>query len=130
MSKITSGIHHVGLTVDNLEQSAAFFTELLGWAEVMRRDYPAIFVSDGSHMITLWQIRKPAVSFDKDHNIGLHHIAFKIEDEETLQQLYNTLKQNGIDIEFAPEPLGNGPARHMMCYEPSGNRVEFIWPGE
>lgn len=31
-----------------------------------------------------------------------------------------------IKIEFAPENLGAGPTKHMMLYEPSGNRVEFI----
>ncbi len=29
-------------------------------------------------------------------------------------------------MEFAPEPLGGGPAKHMMCAIPGGIRVEFI----
>lgn len=45
---ITKGVHHIGLTVSKLEESALFFTSLLGWKEVKREiDYPAIFVSDG-----------------------------------------------------------------------------------
>jgi hypothetical protein len=34
----------------------------------------------------------------------------------------------GVRIEFGPEPLRGGPMMHMMCYEPSGIRVEFIVP--
>jgi len=127
----TQGAHHIGLTVSHLEESAAFFTTLLGWKEVKRKDdYPAIFVSDGNIMVTLWKNRvEPPVSFDKNRNVGLHHVAFKLESEDCLNELYSKLLEANIKIEFAPELLGTGPAKHMMCYEPSGVRVEFIWPG-
>ncbi len=131
MTKLTQGVHHVGLTVNRLEASAKFFTQLLGWDEVKRNnDYPAIFVSDGSNMITLWQAKTESpVAFDKNNNIGLHHIAFTVASEDDLNTVYNKLKDK-VAIEFAPELLGEGPAKHMMCYEPSGIRVEFIWLGK
>ena len=128
---ITKGAHHIGLTVSKLEESAGFFTSLLGWKEVRRNEeYPAIFVSDGNIMVTLWATKEePATPFNKNKNVGLHHVAFYVEDEDTLNKLHARLADNGTPIEFAPEPLRNGPAKHMMCYEPSGIRVEFIWPG-
>jgi catechol 2,3-dioxygenase-like lactoylglutathione lyase family enzyme len=128
---ITKGVHHIGLTVERLEESAAFFTSILGWKEVRRDDaYPAIFVSDGSVLVTLWKNRHaPPVTFDKDANIGLHHVAFVVENREALSMIHARLVRQGISIEFAPEPLRDGPAMHMMCYEPGGIRVEFIWPG-
>ena len=132
MSKpVTKGAHHIGLVVAQLEETAGFFTGLLGWQEVHRNEeYPAIFVSDGSIMVTLWAAREtPALPFNKNRNIGLHHVAFGVETEADLNSLYTRLAENGIRIEFAPEPLGQGPAKHMMCYEPGGIRVEFIWPG-
>ena len=132
MSKpITKGAHHIGLTVAMLEESAAFFTNILGWEEVRRNtEYPAIFVSDGTVMLTLWQTKEePFVSFDKNRNVGLHHVAFAVESEAALMRLHERLVEHGIKIEFAPELVRTGPARHMICYEPSGIRVEFIWPG-
>lgn len=128
---ITKGTHHVGLTVSTLEESAAFFTSLLGWQEVRRReDYPAIFVSDGTTMVTLWATREaPSVPFDKNRNVGLHHVAFHVSDEADLDALHRRLAASGAKIEFGPERVGQGPAKHLMCYEPSGIRVEFIWPG-
>ncbi len=127
----TKGIHHLGLTVSKLEDSAEFFTALLGWKEVKRdKEYPAIFVSDGSFMLTLWQTRQdPSAPFDKDKNVGLHHVAIAVESEAALFELHKTLVRNNVKIEFAPELLRQGPAKHMMCNEPSGIRVEFIWAG-
>jgi catechol 2,3-dioxygenase-like lactoylglutathione lyase family enzyme len=128
---LTKGAHHIGLTVSSLEESATFFTSLLGWNEVRRDDtYPAIFVSDGNVLVTLWQSRgTPSIAFDKGRNIGLHHVAFRVRNETDLEAIHEKLVKAGIRIEFSPELLREGPARHMMCYEPSGIRVEFIWPG-
>ncbi|MDH5394576.1 MAG: VOC family protein [Gammaproteobacteria bacterium] len=128
---VTSGVHHVGLAVSQLEESASFFTDLLGWEEVRRNEeYPAIFVSDGKNMITLWKTNEEMTEeFDKNKNVGLHHIAFNVESEEVLNNIHKVMIHSGIIIEFSPEFLRQGPAKHMMCYEPSGIRVEFIWPG-
>jgi len=129
---MTAGAHHIGLTVSRLEETAKFFTGLLGWQEV-RRDpnYPAIFVSDGTTMVTLWQATDPshANAFDKNHNVGLHHVAFKVNSFETLRRVHDKIAAAGLKVEFAPELLRTGPAKHMICYEPSGIRVEFIWLG-
>jgi catechol 2,3-dioxygenase-like lactoylglutathione lyase family enzyme len=128
----TKGVHHIGLTVAKLKESASFFTSILDWKEVKRNEeYPAIFVSDGSTMVTLWKNKEdPPTAFDKNRNVGLHHVAFVVGSEDDLNNTYQKLVQNGINIEFAPEFLRQGPAKHMMCYEPSGIRIEFIWLGD
>ncbi len=124
----TRGVHHVGLAVSRLEESAAFFTGLLGW-RVLRRDpdSPAIFVGDGRVMLTLWQAEAGARAFDRRRHVGLHHLALAVDSAAALEALHARLAAAGVPIEFPPEPLRGGPARHMMCYEPSGIRVEFIW---
>jgi hypothetical protein len=49
---------------------------------------------------------------------------------EALEEIYRRLNEYaGVNIEFAPEPVGTGPRKHMMCSEPGGIRIEFIWPG-
>ncbi len=130
---ITRGAHHIGLTVSDLAASRAFFVDILGFSQVGELpDYPAVFVTDGTTMITLWQAADPAnaAPFDRKNNIGLHHFALKVETAGVLNDLYHKLDTtNGVDIEFAPEPLGDGPSRHMMCFIPGGIRMEFIAPG-
>jgi catechol-2,3-dioxygenase len=81
--------------------------------------------------LTLWQTKQePYVTFDKNKNVGLHHVAFMLESEAELNKLHEKLVSHHVKIEFAPELVREGPAKHMMCYEPSGIRVEFIWPGK
>ena len=128
---VTHGVQHIGLAVSKLEESAEFFTKILGWEEVKRReDYPAIFVRDNGLTITLWKTQTDEpVKFDRKTNIGLHHLALRVENKGELFQLLDVLKANQIEIEFEPTFIREGPSMHMMCYEPSGIRIEFYYPG-
>ena len=129
---ITRGVHHIGLTVPDLEQAQSFFVETLGYDVVGEvPDYPAVFLSDGVIMVTLWQAVDPAkaVPFDRKNVIGLHHLALTVENDSVLNDLHQRLQNTSdVNIEFAPEALGGGPTRHMMCNIPGGIRVEFIAP--
>ena len=128
----TQGADHIGLTVPDLAKARSFFLDTLGFTQVGEKpDYPAVFVSDGSTMITLWQAADPAkaVAFDRRNVIGLHHLALKVADSAALESLHETLRATeGVEIEFAPEGLGQAPLRHMMCFIPGGIRMEFIAP--
>ncbi len=128
----TQGVHHIGLTVPDLAKTRAFFVDTLGLAQVGEKpDYPAVFLSDGHIMITLWQASDPANAgaFDRRNVIGLHHFALTVDNAEALEALHDKLlATDGVEMEFAPEPLGGGPTKHMMCYIPGGIRTEFIAP--
>lgn len=129
----TQGLNHLGLAVNNLDQTTAFFVDVLGWQESGRDDnYPRTAVSDGKVRLTLWQVDHTLdiQTFHRRKNIGLHHVAFTVASEQQLNALYQKVKTYpGVDIEFAPEPVGSGPRKHMMCYEPGGLRIELIRPG-
>ena len=125
----TQGIHHAGLTVPNLGAARAFFVDGLGLEQVGEvADYPAVFLSDGSVMITLWQAENPATAtpFDRRKNIGLHHLALQVSDLDALHKVLDA--RDDVAIEFAPESLGGGATRHMMASVPGDIRVEFIQP--
>lgn len=128
---VTAGVQHIGLAVSKLEESAAFFTNILGWEEVKRReDYPAIFVRDDALTITLWKTQSvEPITFNRKTNVGLHHLALRVENKVDLFRLVELLKANQIEIEFEPTLIREGPSMHMMCYEPSGIRIEFYYPG-
>ena len=59
-------------------------------------DYPAVFLSDGTTLITLWQANDPAtaVPFDRKNVIGLHHLALRVEGADALDALHRTLQRN------------------------------------
>lgn len=130
---ITKGVNHIGFTVSNLDATASLFINTLGWREVGGDPtYPARFVTDGAVFVTLWQATDPAkaIAFNRKTNVGLHHFAMTVSDLETLDELHAELAINpNVEIEFAPQPNGNGPTVHMMVRGPSGLRLEFAVPG-
>jgi catechol 2,3-dioxygenase-like lactoylglutathione lyase family enzyme len=127
----TVGVDHVGLSVGNLESTRRFFCDCLGWNVVGERpDYPAVFVSDGGLIVTLWQVESPAsaVAFDRCANVGLHHLALAVADRPGLDALYERVASwPDVVVEFAPALSGKGPKIHFMVREPSGVRLEFAY---
>jgi catechol 2,3-dioxygenase-like lactoylglutathione lyase family enzyme len=125
----TLGIHHLGLSVADLDATVDFFVNCLGWSVVKEVPaYPAKFVTNGEAFFTLWQTNAGARAADRRNNVGLHHVAIRVASDADLLAIYTRAAgYAGVTVEFAPEPLGGGPARHCMLYEPSGIRLELIW---
>jgi catechol 2,3-dioxygenase-like lactoylglutathione lyase family enzyme len=125
---MTQGIHHLGLTVDSLEEAKDFFIDTLGW-KVVKEDasYPSLFVSDGEVMITLWKAQtEEPLKFNRKTNLGIHHFAIKVSSSDELNSLFLKIKDSKFTIEFEPELIRNGPAEHFICHGPSQLRIEFI----
>jgi hypothetical protein len=84
-------------------------------------DYPAVFLSDGTIMITLWQATDPAssVPFDRKNVIGLHHLALNV-DADAIDGLCDQLKDTtGVEIEFE-----KGDLLYLTC------SAKIIWDSE
>lgn len=130
---LTTGVHHVGLALPDIEAARSFFCDALGYEAVGSvPDYPAHFVSDGSTLLTLWQVSDPATAkaFDRKKNIGLHHLAIGVADEAALATVFERVGAwPGVEIEFEPCSIREGSTvRHFMCAIPGGARVEFATP--
>jgi catechol 2,3-dioxygenase-like lactoylglutathione lyase family enzyme len=128
---LTTGVDHVGLTVPDLEATVDFFVDALGWRRVGGDpDYPAVYLSDGAAMVTLWAAwtDHPAPA-DREKNVGLHHLAFRVADRAALDDVYQAaVSHPGVTPEFAPRlnPPDIGPRSHAIVFEPGGNRIEFV----
>src|SRR5258705_6056438 len=109
----TFGVDHVGLSVRDLVSTRKFFCDCLGWRIVGERaDYPAVFVSDGHDVVTLWQVESPseAVPFDRRANVGLHHLAIAVVDPIGLDTLYKRVSGwAGVVVEVRPGTSGGSP---------------------
>ena len=91
---MTQGVHHVGLTVSNLDEARHFFTKTLRYQQIGEKpDYPAAILSDGTTLITLWQAADPtrAAGFDRNNAIGLHHLALLVDGKDALESLHQNL---------------------------------------
>ena len=125
----TQGVHHLGITVSDVDQAEAFFVDHLGFEKAGGKpEYPAKFVRDSNIKLTLWQVKDQSniKEFDRHKNIGMHHFALKLSEVISLDDMYTRLKTAGIEIEFAPQPLGDSGLIHMMCYIPGGPRLELL----
>ncbi|KTE21577.1 MULTISPECIES: VOC family protein [unclassified Sphingopyxis] len=129
----TQGAHHIGLAVRDVAEARDFFVEALGFGVAAERpDYPAIFVTDGTTLLTLWQVADPAgaTAFDRRANIGLHHLALRVADLDALRTVFARVQNHpGTVIEFDPEPIREGATtHHFICAMPGGIRIEFATP--
>ena len=131
--KLTRGVHHIGLTVPDLDQARAFFCDTLGFDQVGGvPDYPSVFVSDGAILLTLWRAADPitARAFDRRANIGLHHLSLAVADDAALDAVWKTVRAHpDVTVDVAPEPIRAGSAtRHFLIFIPGGIRLEFATP--
>lgn len=131
--KLTLGVHHIGLTVPDLDQARDFFCGVLGFDEVGGApDYPAIFVSDGAVLLTLWRAADPltARAFDRRVNIGLHHLSLSVADDAALEVAWQKVSAHPeVVVDHAPGPIRPGAAaRHFLVFIPGGIRLEFATP--
>ena len=131
--KLTCGVHHIGLTVPDLEQARAFFCGVLGFDEVGGvASYPSIFVSDGAILLTLWRAADPltARTFDRRANIGLHHLSLAVADDAALDAAWERVSAHPeVVIDAAPGPIRPGSTtRHFLVFIPGGIRIEFATP--
>lgn len=131
--KLTIGVHHIGLTVPDLDQARDFFCGLLGFDEVGGVPaYPSIFVSDGTVLLTLWRAADPltARTFDRRANIGLHHLSLAVADDAALDAAWKKVSAHPeVVVDAPPGPIRQGSAtRHFLVFMPGGIRIEFATP--
>lgn len=131
--RLTNGVHHIGLTVPDIAQARSFFCETLGFDEVGGvPDYPSIFVSDGTVLLTLWRAADPltARAFDRRANIGLHHLSLSVADDAALDSVWEKATAHAdVVVDAAPGPIRPGsPTRHFLIFIPGGIRLEFATP--
>jgi len=131
--KLTRGVHHIGLTVPDLDQARAFFCGVLGFDEVGGvPTYPAIFVSDGGILLTLWRAADPITArpFDRRSKIGLHHLSLAVADDAALQRTWKKVSTHPeVVVDAAPGPIRPGSAtNHFLVFIPGGIRIEFATP--
>lgn len=131
--KLTQGVHHVGLTVLDLDQMRRFFCGTLGFEEVGGvPDYPSIFVSDGAITLTLWRAADPptARAFDRRTNIGLHHLSLSVADDAALAAAWEAVTAHPeVVVDAPPGPIATGSTTlHFIVFIPGGIRLEFATP--
>lgn len=91
---------HILLRVADLEQSKAFYSDILGF-EIVEEDpnHGGVFMSLGEHghTLDLMPADGPAPARLSPQQVGLQHFAFQVDSFEDLKDAYFTLQDHGIE---------------------------------
>jgi catechol-2,3-dioxygenase len=113
---------HVVLYVSNLERSANFYKDTLGFREIFREVGAAAFSAGRTHheLLLLEVGTEPR---KKNFEPGLYHIGFKIGNStEELKKAYQELKSAGVSIVGAAD---HGVTHSLYILDPDGNELEL-----
>jgi catechol 2,3-dioxygenase-like lactoylglutathione lyase family enzyme len=143
-------VHHVGITVRDLERSVAFYHDLLGlpfvvpptpWfegddlARGLGVEPPvalrvALFqVGDGETWFEILEYRSPASTTDHalaQSDVGAGHVAFHVTD---INRTYAVLKDKGVEFNSEPNTVDDGPLagwRWVYFKDPDGHTMELV----
>jgi catechol 2,3-dioxygenase-like lactoylglutathione lyase family enzyme len=143
-------VHHVGITVRDLDVSVAFYHDLIGlpfvvpptpWfegdqlARGLGVEPPvalrvALFeVGDGSTWFEVLQYRSPASRTERalpQSDIGAGHVAFHVDD---IEATYADLRAKGVSFNSEPNVVDDGPLagwRWVYFTDPDGHTIELV----
>lgn len=116
-------IHHVSLSVTDLQKAKHFYGTLLGFKELERPpfDFPGAWYQIGDQQLHLI-VHNSSTTLRYNHEINSKegHFAIRVKDyAETL----NYLKEIGLEIIEKPNST-NGFAQ-IFCMDPDYNLIEF-----
>lgn len=114
---------HVVLYVSNINRSADFYRETLGFNEIYRAPHMALFSSGRTHHELLLIEVGGDPPGPPTHTPGLYHIGFKIGNStEELREAYRELIDKGVPIVGA----GDHHVTHSVyILDPDNNELEL-----
>jgi catechol 2,3-dioxygenase-like lactoylglutathione lyase family enzyme len=127
--------HHVGISVANLDESIAWYRDILGFEEVTRMEQGVTedkmsigHIRRGNCYIELFQVEgsKPLPEYRRDPNAdftvqGLKHFALQVSD---VHAALKELKAKGVEVAFGP--IDTPGVNFVFIRDNSGNAFELI----
>jgi len=134
------GIHHLRLTVTDVERSRRFYTELLGFeiaaesppkgSPEYEQAYPVLWggivMVKGSLLMGLRPVAPAGDRFTEDR-VGLDHLSFKVADRGVLETMVEELDRRGV--EHGPITPLQGFGIYILPFrDPDNIQVELTAP--
>jgi catechol-2,3-dioxygenase len=117
---------HVVLYVHDVERSAAFYRDVLGFRQVFGgTDFPAAAFSSGRthHELLLIEVGEDAQELPRGRRVGMYHIGLKIGDsDDDLREALARLKEAGTAITGASD---HTVTHSLYILDPDGNELEL-----
>jgi len=118
---------HLVLYVSDVERSAAFYGDLLGWKPVFEPapGMPVAAFSSGRthHELLLIEVGDGAAAPPVGRRLGLYHFGLKVgESDDELREAVSRLKDAGVTILGASD---HTVTHSVYVLDPDGNEVEL-----
>jgi glyoxylase I family protein len=128
----TGGLHHVSLTVTDLQRSIDFYTTHVGFELLLEFEPNRALISNGSVLMSLGLPYDPARALGGDefneNRVGLDHVSFVLPDLQALEDAAVYFDEQGIDHGEVRD-LGEGFGIHVMAFrDPDNIQLEFTAP--
>jgi catechol 2,3-dioxygenase len=124
MTKRPMYLQHVNVYVRNVERSKKWYEDLLGLHVYEYRPGWAAFLTadkEQSHEVALMQLGEDAPLQSKGQ-VGLNHMAWRLESLDDLKEFYRTIKAKEQPIERI---VDHGISLGIYLRDPDGNGVEL-----
>ncbi len=148
MSSKIRHFHHVGITVQSLERSLAFYRDLLGFEEVFawqpRAEYLSQLVGYPDVELNVAFVALPGTDTRielleytsvgaqpadvRNGNPGTGHVAFVVDDVDALFERLEAAGVSYVSVPVTPTIGANKGGRAVYMIDPDGFRVEFFKP--
>jgi catechol 2,3-dioxygenase-like lactoylglutathione lyase family enzyme len=119
----TKGIRHVALYVRDMAKMAAFYVEVLGYAEEWRPSPAELYLTRGSDNLALHAVDLPEGA---PRESRLDHIGLLMSRPEDVDAWAAWIEAHGVALDTRPRTHRDG-ARSFYARDPEGNRIQFIW---
>lgn len=117
---------HVVLYVRDVQRSAAFYRDVLGWRQIAGdSSSPAAAFSSGRthHELLLIQVGSDAQPIPQGRRIGMYHFGLKIGDsDDDLRAMLSTLHEAGAEVVGSAD---HGFTHSLYVLDPDGNELEL-----
>jgi catechol-2,3-dioxygenase len=123
---------HLVLYVHDVERSARFYREVLGWRQIVPTpdegyDAPiAVFSAPGGrthHELLLIEVGEDAAELPRGRHVGLYHFGLKVGDtDDELREALRVVQESGTTLLGASD---HTVTHSLYIADPDGNEIEL-----
>ena len=135
------GVDHLDLVVSDLETSLGFYQELLrplGYTRLSEiegeRGERVLYVGreGGMGSVSLRERQSRAVEAYDRYDLGIHHLAFRADSRDVVDERAEWLRSRGAEIESGPKEYEYTQGYYaVFFYDPDGLKLEILHrPGD